>query len=89
MFLYIFKTKEIFLNICDKKYLGIKNYHHLLKSKWSPWEQDLPSFTDIVGAITNINEKHLEIELHLFGDAGLFGTSAVANAVIKHCPSIK
>lgn len=73
----------------SQKILWHKEFPPSIKNKWSPWEQDLSSFTEIVGAITNINEKHLEIELHLFGDAGLFGTSAVANAVIKHCPSIK
>lgn len=43
----------------------------------------MPRFVEIPRAIININEKLLEIELHLFEDETIIVTSAVACAVIK------
>ena len=50
-------------------------------------EQEQPCFIEIPWALTDINEKLLEIELQLFGDVNMFGTSAVACTVIKQSSS--
>ena len=42
-----------------------------IKNKWVAWDQYLPCFIEIPRAITNINQKLLEIVLHLFGDASM------------------
>ena len=77
------KAKEIFRNICDGKILSDKKLAPSMKRKWIAWEQDLPRFIEISRAITNINEKLLEIKIRLFGDESIIGTSAIAYAVIK------
>ena len=54
-----------------------------IKNKWVVWDQYLPCLIEIPRAITNINQKLLEIALHLFGDASMIGTRAVAYDLIK------
>ena len=50
-------------------------------------EKVLPSYVEIPRSITSVQEKIKEIELHLFGDASIIGTSAVAYAVIQQTSS--
>ena len=45
------------------------------------------SFTKMPRYITSVQERIKEIELHLFGDASIIGTSAVAYSVIQQTSS--
>ena len=47
------------------------------------WEKVLPSHVEIPRSTTSVQEKIKEIELHLFGDASIIRTSAVAYTVIQ------
>ena len=47
----------------------------------------LPLYVEIPRPTTSFQEKIREIQLHLFGNANIIGTSAVAYAVIQQTSS--
>ena len=80
-------AKDIFRKICDEKIPWDKELPPKIVKKWLNWEKVLPRYIEIPRTITSIQEKIKEIELHLFGDASIIGTSAVAYTVIKQSSS--
>ena len=80
-------AKDIFRKICDGKIPWDKELPPEIVKKWLNWEKVLPRHLEIPRTITSIQEKIKEIELRLFGDASIIGTSAVAYAVIKQSSS--
>ena len=82
-------AKDIFRKICDEKIPWDKELPPEIKSLWNKWESILPPYVEIPRSLTNVQEKIREIELHLFGDASITGTSAVAYAVIHQTSATK
>ena len=80
-------AKGIFCKICDEKIPLDKELPPEIVKIWLNWEKVLPRYIEIPRTITSIQEKIKEIEPHLFGDASIIGTSAVAFAVIKQSSS--
>ena len=80
-------AKDIFRKICDEKIPRDKELPPEIVKKWLNWEKVLLRYIEIPRSITSIQEKIKEIELHLFEDASIIGTSAVAYAVIKQSSS--
>ena len=80
-------AKDIFFKICNEKMPWDKELPPEIVKKWLNWEKVLPRDIEIPRTITSIQEKIKEIELHLFGDASIIGTSAAVYAVIKQSSS--
>ena len=71
-------SKIFFRKICDIKIPWDKELLLEIKKTWLKWEKVLPSYFDIPRPMTSVQEKHRGIELHLFEDGSMIGTSAVA-----------
>ena len=80
-------AKDIFRKICDEKIPWDKELPPGITKTWLKWEKVLSSYVEIPRPITSVQEKITEIELHLFGDASIIGTSAVAYVVIQQTSS--
>ena len=74
--------KDFLVNFVHKYTLRQKsttrNYKNMVKVGKS-----FSYYVEISRSITNVQEKIKEIELHLFGDASIIGTSSVAYAIIQ------
>ena len=76
-------AKDVFRTVCDKKIPCEKELPPEITKTWLKWEKVLPSYVEIPRPVTSVQEKIREIELHLFGNASVIGTSGVAYAVIQ------
>ena len=54
-----------------------------LKQLWLKWEHSLPQQVNCPRALTSVQERIEEIELHAFGDASGKGVAAAVYTIIK------
>ena len=76
-------AKDALHKIYDEKIPWDKELPPEITKTWLKWENVVPTYVEIARSITSVQEKIREIELHLFRDASIIGTSVVAYAVIQ------
>ena len=77
----------LFLKSFVEKISWDKEIQPEITNIWLKWEKVLPSYLEIPRLIIAIQEKIREIELLLFGNASIIGTSAIAYTVIQQTSS--
>ncbi len=80
--------KFIYREVCERKIAWDVPVPMELMTKWSRWEQLLPSKISTARTLAKHQEDIESIELHTFGDASIKGVSSVVYAVVRQASGV-
>ena len=79
----------IYCDVCDSKNSVDEVLPHWILKKWEKWVKKVPTKVIIPRAVNLVQEVYETVDIHVFGDASLLGTCAVAYVVIPKPSGIK
>ena len=75
--------KMIYRDTCESKVALDGEILEWTKTKWQKWEKTFPAKIEVPRSISLKQERVDSIDIHMFGDATLIGTTAVAYATVN------